>query len=60
MPERQEQTEVERWVEITLRLPQDEYVHPDLVRDDVLAQFPWDNVTGFVSDTSPGYSDGAE
>ncbi len=43
------------WVEITVRVPQDEYVHPEIVRDDLLDVVPWTSVTAFVADTSPGY-----
>ena len=43
------------WVEVTLRLPQDEFVHPEIVRDDLLDALPFTVETASVTDTSPGY-----
>jgi len=50
----------EPWVEVTIRVPQEEFVHPDLVRGDVLGAMPWDGITATVTDTSPGYMELAD
>lgn len=43
------------WVDVTLRLPQDEFVHPEIVRDDLLDVLPFEVAQARVTDTSPGY-----
>lgn len=53
-PERDAATD-ELWVEVTLRLPQDEFVHPDIVRDDLVDDLAFSVTSATVTDTSPGY-----
>lgn len=57
MPERMSRRP---WVEITVRVPQEELVHPEIVRDDLAAavhEAGYGDCEFSVTDTSPGYGE---